>query len=201
MVLSDFTVKVTSRDDAAYLKTLFVKAVDDAAKTLTVRFNGAPSGVYDVQVEGSEGKLQKIELTTLFEVNSISPSAGSTLGGTKLTITGQHFGSVATDNPVKVGDQYCIVLETEETQITCRIEEPEATQSASTELVLVFARTSEEMVCNVLPECQFDYQAPSATVQLISSAFNDATGKIEVTVTGTGLPGVDTNAELFLDGV
>ena len=48
MVLGDFTVEVTSRDDPAYLKSLFVKSVDDAAKTLTVRFNGAPSGVYDV---------------------------------------------------------------------------------------------------------------------------------------------------------
>jgi hypothetical protein len=48
MVTSDFTVKVTSRGDPAYLKTLFVKSVDDAAKTLTVRFNGAPSGIYDV---------------------------------------------------------------------------------------------------------------------------------------------------------
>ena len=125
---------------------------------------------------------------------------GSTLGGTKVTITGEHFGSVATDNPVKIGDQYCLVLETSENEIICRIEAPQTTQAASTETVIVFARTSEEMVCNASPDCDFEYVTPTATVNSISSEYDSVSNSIRITVTGTDLPASTLNAELYLDG-
>jgi hypothetical protein len=54
---------------------------------------------------------------------------------------------VATDNPVKLGDNYCYVETTADTEITCRIGDL-SSQSATTDaLLLVFARVSEEMVC------------------------------------------------------
>ena len=46
---------------------------------------------------------------------------GSVLGGTLVTITGNHYGNTATDNPVKIGDNYCLVEETSEFEIKCRI--------------------------------------------------------------------------------
>jgi hypothetical protein len=84
---------------------------------------------------------------------------GSVLGGTLLTITGNHYGNKATDNPVKVGDNYCIVEETSEFEIKCRIEIRKKTVVSSAE-VIVFAKTYEEMQCNIGGGngCVFDYE-------------------------------------------
>ena len=60
-------------------------------------------------------------LKTLIEVTSITPSQGSTLGGTLVTFTGGHFSDDALDNPVKIGDHYCLVEETSDAEIKCRI--------------------------------------------------------------------------------
>ena len=79
---------------------------------------------------------------------------GSVLGGTLLTITGGHYGTQATDNPVKVGDNYCIVEETSANEIKCRIRIDEPTV-ASTADVIVFAKTYEEMECRDAGGCTF----------------------------------------------
>lgn len=57
------------------------------------------------------------------EVTDFTPKTASTAGGTLVTIDGRHFSTVATDNPVKVGDNYCYVQDTSDTQIKCRIGE------------------------------------------------------------------------------
>jgi hypothetical protein len=105
-----------------------VIAVDDAAKTFTVLFGGAPSGIYDVALRHSvDGLLDgtTIPLTVGSTVTSVTPMAGSIYGGTILTITGTNFGTVKTDNPVSIvyngalGATSCFVLTTNPTQITC----------------------------------------------------------------------------------
>lgn len=64
------------------------------------------------------------------------------MGGTLVTITGNHFSPLAiTDNPVKFGKNYCYVETTADTEITCRISDL-TTQSAGSAEVIVFARTT-----------------------------------------------------------
>jgi hypothetical protein len=53
-------------------------------------------------------------------VTSISPLTGSKLGGTLITITGENFSNDHLDNPVKIGADYCYVITSSPTQITCR---------------------------------------------------------------------------------
>ena len=111
---------------------------------------------------------------------------GSVLGGTLLTITGNHYGSVPSDNPVKVGDNYCLVEETSEFEIKCRIAISKPTV-VSTADVIVFAKTYEEMECriNVLTAgdgCVFEYVDSTSTVTGISSSFDSSTNSIQVTV-------------------
>lgn len=72
-----------------------------------------------------------MNIETIMEVTEFTPRSGSTLGGTRLTLTGKHFGTVPTDNPVKVGNNYCYVIETADTEITCRIGDL-TSQSATT---------------------------------------------------------------------
>ena len=83
-------------------------------------------------------------------MTDFQPRSGSTLGGTLVTITGRHFGTVATDNPVKIGNNYCYVLTTMDTEITCRIGDLSNQSADSSALLLVFARATEEMQCNTL---------------------------------------------------
>ena len=88
-------------------------SVDQATFTITVKFNGAVSGSYHVSVTSKiNGKLSssQLELNVGSKVTSISPKQGSRYGGTLMTITGENFGYQVTDNPVKIGDEYCYVL-------------------------------------------------------------------------------------------
>jgi len=136
-------------------------------------------------------------------VDTIQPLQGSVLGGTLLTITGSHYGTVPSDNPVKVGDNYCLVQETSEFEIKCRIDISSPTV-ASTADVIVFAKTYEEMQCNINAGdgCVFDYVDSTSTVTGITSSFDAATNSIMVTVTGTGFTLDDTvNTELWIDGM
>lgn len=110
--LDQWTVTITNAA-GDYTRELYIKSWDDINKRMVTKFNGAPSDIYTVQVEGPMGFVKggPFTLTTKLQVDSISPLQGSVLGGTLLTITGAHFGEVATDNPVKVGDNYCLVLD------------------------------------------------------------------------------------------
>ncbi|XP_075681934.1 fibrocystin-L [Rhinoderma darwinii] len=57
---------------------------------------------------------------TYAEITGISPSAGSTEGGARITISGQYFDE--TDSPAKVliGGQECLILGLTDTTITCK---------------------------------------------------------------------------------
>lgn len=99
-------------------------SVDDSTKTIQIKFPGADSGSYYVQVHSATiGRIDKTPLAIeiISKITGISPMVGSTLGGTLLTIDGENFSDDPYDNPVKVGDNYCLVETTSPTQITCRI--------------------------------------------------------------------------------
>jgi len=99
-------------------------SVDDTARTVTVKFGGAPSGQYYIQLESTQhGRITKdnLSLTVGSTITDITPTIGSMYGGTLVTITGVNFSTDPLDNPVKVGPNYCLVLTSSATQITCRI--------------------------------------------------------------------------------
>lgn len=95
-------------------------------------------------------------------MTSITPSEGSTLGGTLVTFTGGHFSDDPFDNPVKIGDHYCLVEETSDTEIKCRIAVDGTQAPENGVTAIVFAATSEETVCSVPsnPDCKFNFVAP-----------------------------------------
>lgn len=78
-----------------------------------------------------------------------------------MTFTGGHFSDDALDNPVKIGDHYCLVEETSDSEIKCRID-VDGVQAPEEVTALVFAATSEETVCSVPsnPNCMFQFVAP-----------------------------------------
>lgn len=180
----DYIVTVKGVTDSTYSKRLNIVEYKEAEEQLIVRFNGAPSGDYLIDIAGPQGvgviTGSGLPLTTLIRLDSFSPAGGSTLGGTLVTLTGQHFGNVATDNPVKIGDNFCYVQETSEFEIKCRIRVDEPQVEATAEIV-VFAKASEEMVCNIGvggDECVFNYAAPTADVTDIVESFDASSNKI-----------------------
>jgi hypothetical protein len=110
---------------------LRVVRADSASSTITVKYGGAPSDIYSLLVSSSTcGNFvtEGVTLTSIMQVNDFNPKEGSVHGGTLVTITGENFSDIATDNPVKFGyewvggvNHYCYVQTTSATEITCRM--------------------------------------------------------------------------------
>ncbi|XP_064635838.1 fibrocystin-L-like [Lineus longissimus] len=66
---------------------------------------------------------------TYAEVDSVSPSVGSTAGGTLLTITGQNFDETTAPASVTIGGEDCVVASLSDTEITCVTPSQQATKS------------------------------------------------------------------------
>jgi len=199
MVVDDFTVMLYSYNDTTYERELYVMRADDSTKTLVVKFPGAESGLYYMQVISTQhGYLDSdtLILEVHGTVTSVSPLTGSVYGGTLVTITGENFGTYATDNPVKIGSEYCYVLTTEATQITCRTDMLPS-QNAQDELIIVFLRTSEEAATPNNEDMLFTYIQPTTIVDSLSVAFDETTFSHKLTVTGTG---IDETLYIVIDG-
>lgn len=109
---SDFEASLISRDDPSIVRPLYVMSVDDSTKSLRIKFPGAESGNYNIMLNGvGVGRIDKdpLALTVTGQVSGISPSSGSYLGGTLMTIDGINFSDDPLDNPVKVGPYWCLV--------------------------------------------------------------------------------------------
>jgi hypothetical protein len=120
---SDLTVTLVSTTDSTYVRYTNVVAVDNTLKTITIKYGGAKSGAFSLSVMSvSYGKFDTtgIVFTAKGTITAISPTSGSVYGGTLVTITGENFGDIITDNPVKIGETYCYVVTTSSTSITCR---------------------------------------------------------------------------------
>ncbi|XP_031760464.1 fibrocystin-L [Xenopus tropicalis] len=103
--------------------------------TLTCRYSGTYVGHLNISfiLDSNYGRslpslatyfvssLNKITMfQTYAEITGISPSVGSTEGGTIITITGSNFDQTDAPARVLVGGQDCIVLGLTDTTITCR---------------------------------------------------------------------------------
>lgn len=87
-------------------------SVDDSEKTVTIKFPGAVSGSYYIQLTSAQhGRLDSdsLQLDVHGTVHSVSPLTGSKYGGALITITGENFSDEAQDNPVMIGENYCYV--------------------------------------------------------------------------------------------
>lgn len=83
---------------------------------------------------------------------------------------GGPFGRETTDNPVKIGANYCIVERTTESEIKCRIALANPVQPEAEAEVIVFAKASEEAVCGISngSGCRFSYVRPQAIAHALT---------------------------------
>jgi hypothetical protein len=196
---SDFTAILYSHNDTTYERALYVMSVDDAAKSVKIKFPGAESGLYYLQLSSTQhGRLDSdvLQLDVHGSVTSFSPTQGSKYGGTLITILGENFGTVTTDNPVMIGADYCYVQTTNATTITCRTDLLPA-NSVGSQLMIVFLKTSEEAATPNGADLQYEYVVPSMEVTGITAAFSDVDFSHKVTVAGNN---IDSTIELLIDG-
>jgi hypothetical protein len=129
-------------------------------------------------------------------VTSVSPLVGSFYGGTLVTIEGENFSDNPLDNPVKIGSDYCYVITTSPTQITCRTDML-SSQASQDEMVIVFLKTSEEAATPNNDDILFTYIAPTTTVSTLSVEFDENTFSHKLILTGTGF---DDTISIVIDG-
>jgi len=203
---ADFIARLVDQNNSTNVRSLYVMSIDATAKTLKLKFTGAMSGTYKVELEAKDiGRIDSSANTIIVgsTVDSIAPLEGSYLGGTLLTITGSNFSKEKLDNPVKVGNYWCFVETSSETQITCRVSSTTET-TASQANVLVFLRTQEEAklkkVGDVAIPNIFSLNAPKASVTALTGAFDATTNTEVLTLTGTGFGTDTTKIELLIDG-
>ena len=109
----DLEVTLISQSDPAKTKRINVIKVDPDNKIITLKYGGAYSGIYKVEVYSKRYGLfdtSNITFEAIGEVTSIYPNSGSLYGGTVITITGHTFSDDPTDNPVNIGTTPCDVI-------------------------------------------------------------------------------------------
>ena len=209
MEKQDFKVSITSKAAADYTKLMNVIAVDDAAKTLTVKYGGAWSNDYFVNIDHTAmGKIDTSALTLKVnsEYSAITPLTGSIYGGTLLTITGTNWGSEKTDNPVEIsfngalGSTKCFVKTTSATQITCRVDSTISKENGKTGNVIVFLKTYEEANCTVPTGCTYTFTSNLPTITAVAAVFDDSLKAWTVEVSGTAFTGTPSTTEFVVAG-
>ena len=163
------------------VRPLNVIAVDDTAKTITVKYGGAYSGTYDLLIKSqTNGNIDTsaTPLTVVFEITGISPVQGSIFGGTKLTISGGPFTTDLKETFVKVGtewwdgiDNYCYLLTATENEVTCRLPLDLNRQAKKYEVV-AFSATFEESNCQFTDNCLFEFIPAASLPEVLSYAIN-----------------------------
>jgi hypothetical protein len=124
LTIDTLSINATSTTNSSYIRYMNVVEVDDEAKTFDAIFGGAYSGKYHVTIRhkhyGLVGTANLI-LDVGAYVTDYSPKEGSIYGGTLLTIQGENFGNVYTDNPIQISNNGAIG------SIDCYVQETNAT--------------------------------------------------------------------------
>jgi hypothetical protein len=202
----DFEIKFISQSEPSYVRNSKVVAVDDSTKTLTVKFGGAISGQYDVEiVHNIWGRVDTDALTldVSSQTSSISPLTGSIYGGTLVTLAGTNWGNARTDNPVEIffnglPSVKCYVQETSETEIKCRVDTARVQENALKGKMLVFLKTYEEANCTASPDCMYTFTSTVPETTAIASVWD--TINYVWTLDATTRDPVTGSAELFIGG-
>lgn len=103
LLKDELSINATSLEDSTYIRYLNVIEVNDAEKQFTAMFGGAYSGQYQISIRHKHYGLvgtENLILDVSASVTEYYPMTGSIYGGTLLTIVGNNFGDVYTDNPV-----------------------------------------------------------------------------------------------------
>lgn len=172
-----------------------------ADNKITCRLGGGFSGTYKVIVTTSDrgdNDVQDVDddiFTYEITVISVTPTSGSTQGGTELVITGTNFSTITNSNQIIIGpkDLYCDITSATETQLTC-VTRPMDPNMSGDQDVDVLGKIVEKGVCK--GTCKFTYDDDSTPKVTTVSSNSVVSGDI-ITLTGTNL-GTDDIVQVTL---
>ncbi|CAL8293184.1 unnamed protein product [Merluccius merluccius] len=114
--------------------------LNQSSTEVTCQLPLLPPGVYqvDVQVGDNGNPLASVSTTVWYvlEYHSVSPSVGSLLGGTRLTIAGAGFSPNATQVTVAVGDSKCEVMTSSDGELECVLQSAEETHTVTNDGII-----------------------------------------------------------------
>lgn len=198
--------------DGGDTRQLNVVEIDSDNLRLTLKYGGAYSGVYDLEVKSEiHGFLDTAGVTfeAKIEVTDFSPKQGSLYGGTLVTITGGHFSDKITDNPVKIDyewvggvDHYCYVQSSSDSEIVCRMATDYKREAGDAE-VIVFASTFEEATWADGVDKMFTFLDADSIPTVTSWSVEFTSENVyQVTIEGADITDADVSTvDVFFGGV
>ena len=98
---------------------LRVMAVDNTAKTITIKYPGAYGGHYQLNVQcAAEGHLGLLDFYAEALITGISHNSGSMNGGQEVTITGQNFSPICNEQQVVFKKEVLDITDCSSTHLT-----------------------------------------------------------------------------------
>ncbi len=184
-------------------------SLDTTAKTMHVKFNGAPSGAYNLEmsyeftdgVSTFTGRFTSAVMLEVFaKVTSLSRHSLSIHGGNILRIRGENFSNDILDNPVNMARKKLTLTSSSPTEIVLRIPAGEYKNGKNREII-TFLRTSEEAGCHDSNNCVVTFD--ESVVPIIESGsitYDSDNGCFLYTINGQNFGDVLEDTTVFMDG-
>ncbi|XP_068189914.1 fibrocystin-L-like [Antennarius striatus] len=126
-----------NNDTTVYVGTEECVTIESTTTVITCLLPVLPPDLYAVHVQvGNNGYPQtsndvNTTIEYILEVYSVFPLAGSLMGGTRLTVTGNGFSNNISDNTVSVGEIDCDVVTASENELQCVLQTGEKTHTVT----------------------------------------------------------------------
>ena len=197
---------LVNEEETYKLRVLEINA-DGSAKW---KFPGAIKGTYNFYLADSSGNSLSSPrvFTSETTITSVSPTSGSVLGGTLITIVGTNFPTGAGDVIVRIGDNIGTIKTQEREKLEVYSPErgiadvvnDQGYFDTTNEKIIVILKGTEEATCTTSATCEFSFlTSETGTLTACTTAW--ATDKYEVTCTGTGFDTTVDNTRVLLGGI
>ena len=157
-----------------------------AAAKIICKLKGIIADDYSLYVLTSTGYSNPVNLEAYSMIKSISPSNGSTAGGTVITISGGPFSTNNSETTVFIGEENetCQILNVTINEITCKTKSRSKNYNETRQNIIVntTSLTVEKARCKDINKCTFTYLIPvTPAIYTLNSSSVSQGGLLEIT--------------------
>ncbi|CAG2248819.1 HGFR [Mytilus edulis] len=125
-------------------------------------------------------------------VRYISPANGPLEGSTKLTITGENFGSIVDNDTVSIESEPCLIIHVNDTRITCWTSRVELYVHAAVKVSVTDSTSKSYRIEGISEQKNILFEYTQASIKTIFPMKGPLSGKTMLTITGDKL-GIGSN--------
>ena len=161
---SSISVSLVNCSNSSIFYQLSIVNVTDTE--ISAILGGGKIGCYYLRIEkqGVGYSKESTVNSSLFQydlsITGISPTIGSIWGGTTITITGNNFSPILSQNLVFIGDaidNICDMISSTSNQIICKTRTAPSEMIASPQILYVYQRVLDQAVCKIPTGCNFTF--------------------------------------------